>query len=211
MATIVRRTDKNGQPSYRAQVRRKGAPSLSATFTKLSDARKWVQVTEAAILEGRHFKTAEAKRHTLADLVERYLVEVMPQKRPSTSYTQTLHLVWWKAQLGDSLLSNITPACIAEYRDMLAQGHAPATVVRYLMTLSHVYTVTVQEWGWLDENPLRKVRKPREPRGRIRFLSDEERERLLNACQTSRNRYLYSNSRKASNPSKYANIAAGFS
>jgi hypothetical protein len=67
MATIVRRPGKNGQTSYRAQVRRKGAAPLSATFTTLSDARKWVQVTEAAIIEGRHFKTAETKRHTLVE------------------------------------------------------------------------------------------------------------------------------------------------
>jgi hypothetical protein len=72
MATIVPRQGKNGQQVYRAQVRRKGAPPLSATFAKLADARKWVQVTEAAILEGRHFKTADAKRHTVADLIERY-------------------------------------------------------------------------------------------------------------------------------------------
>ena len=100
MATIIKRSGKNGQLSYRAQVRRKGAPSLSATFTKPSDARKWIQITEAAILEGRHFKTSEAKKHTLADLIGRYLVEVMPQKRPSTSYTQTLHLIWWKGSDG---------------------------------------------------------------------------------------------------------------
>jgi hypothetical protein len=42
MATIVRRQGPKGQQVYRAQVRRKGAPSLSATFDKLSDARKWV-------------------------------------------------------------------------------------------------------------------------------------------------------------------------
>src|SRR5262245_22206218 len=51
MATIVQRTSKNGQTSCRAQGRRKGAPPLSATFAKLSDARKWVQTTEAAIIE----------------------------------------------------------------------------------------------------------------------------------------------------------------
>lgn len=83
MATIVRCPSKNGQTSCRAQVRRKGAPPLSATFTKLSDAKKWVQITEAAILEGRHFTNAEAKRHTLTDLVERYLVEVMPRSAPA--------------------------------------------------------------------------------------------------------------------------------
>jgi len=135
MATIVRRPSKNGQTSYRAQVRRKGAPPLSATFTKLSDAKKWVQITEAAILEGRHFTTTEAKRHTLTDLVERYLVEVMPQKRPRTSYTQIRHLYWWRAQLGPHALAAITPVTIAECRNQLAQNHAPATVVRYLSTL----------------------------------------------------------------------------
>ena len=40
MATIVQRTNQHGQTSYRAQVRRKGAPPLSDTFPKLSDARK---------------------------------------------------------------------------------------------------------------------------------------------------------------------------
>jgi hypothetical protein len=83
MATIVQRPGKNGQQVYRVQVRRKGAPPLSATFTKLSDARMWVQVTEAAIVEGRHFKTAEAKRHTLANLIERYCTDVLPQLEPT--------------------------------------------------------------------------------------------------------------------------------
>ena len=47
------------------------------------------------------------------------------------------------------------------------------------------------QWGWLDDSPLRKLTKPKEPRGRIRFLSDEERERLLTACKESQNPYLF--------------------
>jgi integrase len=35
-----------------------------------------------------------------------------------------------------------------------------------------------------------KVRKPKEPRGRVRFLSDDERHALLAACQQSRNPHL---------------------
>jgi hypothetical protein len=54
MATIVKRLGENGQVNYRVRVRRKGASPLSGTYTKLSDARMWIQVTEAAILEGRH-------------------------------------------------------------------------------------------------------------------------------------------------------------
>ena len=39
--------------------------------------------------------------------------------------------------------------------------------------------------------PISKITKPREPSGRVRFLSDDERERLLNACKASDNPFLY--------------------
>ncbi len=52
-------------------------------------------------------------------------------------------------------------------------------------------TIAVNEWGWLDDSPLRKVTKPKEPRGRIRFLSEEEREKLLRTCKESQNPYLF--------------------
>ena len=78
----------------------------------------------------------------------------------------------------------------------------PATVNRYLAALSHAFNVAVNEWGWLEDSPLRKVKKPIEPCGRIRFLSDDkadsngktidgERTRLLKACKASNNSYLY--------------------
>ena len=38
---------------------------------------------------------------------------------------------------------------------------------------------------------MRKVRKPKESRGRVRFLSEIERKALLEACQQSENKYLY--------------------
>lgn len=80
---------------------------------------------------------------------------------------------------------------IGECRDELARDRSPATVNRYLAVLSHAFAVAVKEWGWLDDNPLRKVTKPQEPRGRVRFLSDDERERLLQACRESASPDLY--------------------
>jgi integrase len=195
MATIIRRPSKNDQTSYRAQVRRKGSPTLSATFTKLSDARKWVQVTEAAILEGRHLPTAEAKRHTLAEAIDRYLLAILPHKSVSSIDNQTRQLQWWKARLGHCILADLTPTLIAEHRDKLARGDGihrrNSTVRRYLAALSHVLTIAVKEWRWLDDSPMRQVSKPKEPRGRVRFLSDQERHQLLAACQASHNPYLH--------------------
>jgi integrase len=64
-------------------------------------------------------------------------------------------------------------------------------VNHYLATLSHALTVATREWGWLEASPMPAVQRLREPRGRVRVLSDEERPRLLAACQGSRNRCLY--------------------
>ena len=56
--------------------------------------------------------------------------------------------------------------------------------MRYLAALSHVLTLAV-EWDWLSANPVRNVRKPRQPQGRVRYLSSEELPRLLAACDLS--------------------------
>ncbi len=38
---------------------------------------------------------------------------------------------------------------------------------------------------------MRKVKKPTLPRGRVRFLDDTERTKLLKVCKESNNQYLY--------------------
>jgi integrase len=197
MASIEKRTTKNNKVVYRVKIRLKGFPAQTATFERLTDARKWVQQTEVAIREGRHFRTSEAKKHTLAEAIDRYLKNILP-KKPKSFYDQKLQLCWWKKTIGDHVLAQINSSLIAEYRDKLASGvtvrgksRASATVNRYLAALSHLFTIAVKEWGWVEENPLRKVSKMKEPRGRVRFLSDVEREKLLAAAQESANHYLY--------------------
>ena len=105
---------------------------------------------------------------------------------------------WWKTKIGSYLLSDITPALIAEYRDKLGSEEiregverSPSTVVRYMAVLSHAFTIAVREWMWVEDSPMRKVSKPKEPRGRVRYLSDDERKRLLVACKESKHPYLY--------------------
>jgi len=199
MATIRKRTDKNGSTSYHVQIRLKGYPTQTASFQRLTDAKKWASATEAALRENRHFKTREAKKHTFSDMAERYIKDVLPAK-PKQQIKQAQQLRWWNERLGYRLLSDITPALIVECRDELAQSinrrgtkTSPATVVRYMAALSHCFTIAVNEWQWLEDSPMRKVKKPKESRGRVRYLDDEERARLLQACKESPNQQLYIN------------------
>jgi len=195
MASIRKREGKNNT-AYRVDVRLKGFPPQRATFRRLTDAKKWAQHTESAIREGRYFKTAEARKHTLAELIDRYLRDVLPSKKKNIS--QAHQFKWWVSEIGDYTLADVTPAMIAERRDMLLKTTtrrgtkmAPATVARYMAALSHAFSTAVNEWGWLEDSPMRKVSKPSLPRGRIRFLSDDERNRLLEKCRKSNNEHLY--------------------
>lgn len=43
----------------------------------------------------------------------------------------------------------------------------------------------------MEFNPVSRIKKSKEPRGRIRYLDDEERERFLKACLNNKNHLLY--------------------
>lgn len=201
MAIIVPRKRKGGEVSFNARVRLKGHPPQSQTFRRKTDAAKWAGSIEAALRESRFVASAESKRHTVAELVDDYISKVLPAKKDQRNPTRQLE--WWKAKLGHRRLADVTPALLIEARDALAKEipephnkrktkkRSSTSVVRYMAALSHAFTIAVKEWQWLEYNPFTRVSRPREPRGRVRFLSDDERTALLQACQAGGHPLLY--------------------
>jgi integrase len=196
MASIQKRTSKDGEVSYRVQVRMKGHPPETASFGRLSDARMWAQNTESAIREGRYFKTSASKKHTMGGTIERYHREILSHRKNPVNQRQ--YLSYWSEKLGHYTLADITPSLIIEHRNALVgmknkygRTIGTATANRYVQSLGHVLTVAMKEWEWINENPVSKITKYKEPRGRVRFLSDEERSKLLEACKQSENSYLF--------------------
>ena len=197
MAYIEERTSEDGLKSYRVQIRAKGQKQITATFTRKTDAKIWAKETEIALRNGKYFKTAEAKKHTATEMIERYIRDVLPRKKDGLR-SQKIQLLWWKEKIGHLVLADITPATIVEHRDILASGitirgskRSDATANRYLAAIGHVFTIAIKEWGWIEESPMNKVSKLKESRGRVRFLTQEERLRVLEACKESRCPYLH--------------------
>jgi len=93
MATIERRYNQAGTVTYRVKVRLRGYPVQSATFQRLTGAKKWVQQTESAIREGRLFKSIESKRRTLAEAIQRYSETVLLTKTGGRA-AQHRRLAW---------------------------------------------------------------------------------------------------------------------
>jgi integrase len=135
-----------------------------------------------------------ASRVTVKDLLQIYEKDYLPELAPSTQHSTKLLYKKWLPAIGHLPLSDLTPAWLRQWRDAFSlerPGIAPSTVNRYLAALAAPLTVAVRDLEWLTANPAHKVRKKPEPSGRVRFLSDDERQRLLSACLLSHNPHLY--------------------
>ena len=187
MARFRNRPGKNGD-RWTAEVRWEDH-TRSATFNTKTAAKQWAKRVESDISEGKHTPTAEEKRRTVKDLLERYEKTEIPKKGDQVNPQR--HADFWIERLGHLRLLAFKPAIISEVRDELALTKAPSTVNRYLATPSHACTIAMKEWGWLDSNPFQKVKRLSEGSGRVRYLSDEERESLLAACKESGHPHLY--------------------
>ncbi len=207
MADIQKRKKKDGKISYTARIRVKGYPTISASFERLTDARSWAAEKESMMKRGRKIKEIESRKHTLAELIDRYIEYELPKRKSDHKKFQT-HLSWWKNKIGAYLLSDITSSLLSQCKDELSKEpspkfkldskgnrvetyRSPATVNRYIATLSIVLSKAYKEWEWLEENPMSKVAKFKENRGRTRFLSEEEQTSLLLACKEMSNPLIY--------------------
>ncbi len=197
MANIEKRISKNGKVSYRVKIRIKGTPPMSETFTSLTKAREWASKTETRIKDGVRFSILEARKRTLGELIEQYETNVLPHKKTSSAVDTARHLKEWRRRIGDRYLLHITPALISKTREEIATSpeqkkrKSNSTLNRYMAALSVVFSYGVNELEWLEVNPVSKVHKLSEPAGRVRCLSDAERESLLSAVQEAGNPYLY--------------------
>ncbi|NDH68656.1 MAG: site-specific integrase [Gammaproteobacteria bacterium] len=198
MAMIEERKSKSGAVSYRVKVRMKGHKPQEATFKRKTDAKNWASSIETAIRERRHFKCSEAKKRTVGELIDKYTASVLPQKSDSMKAAQATQLAWWKEKAGYYVLADFTTQVITALREELASGITPrgekrtnSTVNRYLAALSHALSTASDEWEWLESNPMLKIKRHAENQGRVRYLDDDERIKLLDACKQSSNQQLY--------------------
>ena len=193
MAMIEKRKGTAGAVAYRVRIRRRGYPEYTETFTRKADAEAWAKQVEADLQRGRYLPSNDARRRTVAEMIERYVTEILPHKPRNKSASATkAQLERWKKELGAYVLAGVTPAAISDCKSRLLsettpQGkrRSPATVNRYLAALSVVFETARKEWTWIEHNPCGGVARGAETRGRVRWLDDDERARLLDVCGKS--------------------------
>lgn len=171
MASIRKHGDK-----WRAEVFRNGKRASKVLRTK-REAQDWAARQEYLIEQTGDKKPSV----TLAEATVRYEREIMPRKtakwnsRGSELYCIRLIL---SDELAAKAVGEITPSDLASWRDRRLQTVSPASAQRYMNTLSSVLTACEKDWGLIDANPMRKVRRPPPAPTRKRRPTEDEIERL---------------------------------
>lgn len=185
MPTIIKRKNRDGSSSFLAQVRVTGFDATSKCFAQRRDAIHWAQTTEDRLREQK--KRGGVRRDvavlTVADVILEFLAD--PETNTLRTYDD-LHrlLCWWSLKYGGLRSLELNVVTLREARDALFKGRGPATVNRYLSAMRSC-------WNWARSAGLvpRDHLWPErlmlsEPKGRTRFLADEELASLLKAAKT---------------------------
>jgi integrase len=204
MPTIETRKNKQQKViGYRVKVRVKGYPPETASFERKTDAKEWGQRIEAEMRADKYFSNAKAKKHTVSDLIDKYLAN-LKGVNPRRHGEVTPLLDWWKKEIGHRLLSGVSTADIVDGQQKLMArpklSHnqtvstttiSPATVNRYRVALHTAFGYGVKTVKWIHANPADGIKKLEEPLGRVRYLTGDEMTALLDACKTSNHPYLF--------------------
>ncbi|HEY0876918.1 MAG TPA: site-specific integrase [Zeimonas sp.] len=189
MAAIEKRKAADGTVSYRVKIRRAGELPLSKTFSRRTDAQAWAREIESRADRGFAIPSREQVMRPLADAIDKWIEERLPELSKTDQNNVRNIALWWRAELGAVSLTRLDPETIEKKRNKLRDEkddegkpvRTPQRVNRYVATLSRILGYAERTLRWINSNPCKAVKRFKEPDGRVRFLTQKEVEKLLEA------------------------------
>ena len=200
MAYIKKLTDKPRTLPWRAQIRRKGHKPMVKMFRTKGEAERWASEQERTIrLTGLPLTIDELKKHTVGDIVRRYLEEITPTKGCRVSETTVLNK-FLRRDFCSKPLAYVSRPDAYKYVDerlkeiWRGKPITPRTVRREINTIQHIFEVARERWGLPVVNPFRGLAIKGSSYRRKRRLQPGELEKLEQHSKKCRglNRYYVS-------------------
>lgn len=165
MATIEKRSG-----AYRVKVRRKGYPTVTASFDTKGQAEEFARKVEHDMDERRYRRV---HRGTLGELFARYATEVSPSKK-GVRWEQ-VRLKRLSRELGHIPLPDTQRDAVwlRKWRDARLKTVAGSSVDRELTLISSVFSYAMKEWEMPLDNPVRLVQRPKSPPHRTVRMDDQ--------------------------------------
>jgi integrase len=159
--------------TYRAEVYVNGV-RRSETLPTRQAAVAWVQQAEAELAGD------SLPQNTVRQALNRYGNEVSPSHKGEDWELNRIKAIS-KLPLADIRLPALKASDLADWRDARGATVGPATVLREMNFLHGVFESCRRDWGWLTVNPLKEVRRPRNPPSRKRRITEGEVTKLVTA------------------------------
>jgi integrase len=195
MAYIEERKRQKGTV-YRAKVRLKGYPPQDATFDRKSDAMRWAEETEHALLNNLPLPGEELPRDdkNIADAVVDYLAhtETLQKRSRHTIANDRLTGKRLIDRFGKTSLRKLTREDIELYKEDRLEKVGPSSVRQDMSMLSRIYEMARIRWK-MDEldYPGKNIPLPSPPPNREIIITEDQIKRLLEECEKSKNKTLY--------------------
>lgn len=146
-------------------------PGEESNWNGKQDFRLGKTLHEAHSTFAKHIKQYE-HASTMAELLDRYALEVVPLKAPATQRGNVMSLETLRRIFGDNKISAIKPKHCYQFRDYRSKTSVVGAN-RDLEVLSHAFTKAI-EWGLIDEHPMKGKVLKNPVRPRKRYVSDQE-------------------------------------
>lgn len=181
MATIRKKGDKQ----YHVQIRKRGYPTQTRTFTTLVAAEEWATVIESEMVRGVFISRTVAETTLVKDVLARFETDVLPTKRSEQSDKSRIKTL--TDAFGDYRMSSLTSTQVAQFRDQRLKIVGPQSVIHEINLLNRVLKTASMDWGISLPGglPTAQVRKPTKPRGRDRRVHQDEITAILNATESA--------------------------
>ena len=156
-------------------------------------AEDFIALEEADIIQERYFPQFQKPvSHTVGELIDTYTQRILTQRAPKTQRSHGACLKWWKANLGDTILTHVTPALLEDYVQVLRnKAFSPAYINQFINALSVAFSLACSpRLGWLAINPFSHVKRLQEPPGKAPMLTPIQIEHLLDCCDMSKSKHL---------------------
>lgn len=170
MASITKIGDR-----WRAQIRRKGHPSIAQTFDKKAQAQEWARRVETEISSGEFSDARKLADFTIEGLVNRYIEEVGAIKAFGKSKLGALDML--KRFMGSVTLASLTDTAIVDYaKKRHAKGAGGVTIGIELTYLGTVLKLARALWKIpFREDPIEEARPSLRHIGLVKKSQERDR------------------------------------
>jgi integrase len=131
-------------------------------------------------LEGRHFNVRNEGRIPFSEFAATYTERCISVLK--SAKTERDRVQFWVREFGSRPIGQISRAELQSWQALKRQTCKPATVNRILCRLRHMFN-RATDWELLDQSPMKGIKFLLENNARLRYLTLEECQLLIDSCK----------------------------